>query len=117
MNWKALTTEDQLTQIKKDSQQQPILIFKHSTRCSISSMVLNKLERSWKPEEVSDLTTYHLDLIQFRSVSNTIAEMFGVRHESPQVLIISNGECVYHTSHIGITFGGITDATNNIKVA
>ncbi len=107
MNWIALTDEDQLERIKEESKQHPVVIFKHSTRCSISAMAKNRLERT---EPAAGVAFYYLDLIVFRSISNRIAEMFGVMHESPQVLMIRNGECVYDESHNGISMDEIVDA-------
>lgn len=97
----------QLEEIKKESHNYPVLILKHSTRCSISSATLGRLERSWKQEEVGELKPYFLDLIAYRPISNQIAEDFGVWHESPQALIIRNGESVYDTSHFDISFDAI----------
>ena len=99
MNWIALTSEQQIDEIKEKSNNQPIVIFKHSTRCSISSMAKNRLDRATPNENIS---FYYLDLIRYRSVSNKIAEVFNVYHESPQILLISKGECVYDESHGGI---------------
>ena len=83
---------------KNESFQKPVVLFKHSTRCSISSMAKGRLERSWSfPEK--DVTPYYLDLIKYRAVSNEIADLFHVRHESPQLLLMKNGEVVFHTSH------------------
>lgn len=107
MNWNKLNDSAQLEEIKKESHNYPILILKHSTRCSISSATLGRLERNWKQEEVGELKPYFLDLIAYRSISNQIAEDFGVWHESPQALIIRNGESVYDTSHFDISFDGI----------
>ena len=99
MNWKTLTSEEQLEEINTASAQEPVTIFKHSTRCSISSMAKARLERAGAPE---GLTFYYLDLISYRSVSDKIADMYGVGHESPQILLIRDGECIYHESHTGI---------------
>jgi bacillithiol system protein YtxJ len=99
MIWEQLTEESQLETVLQQSHQQPVVIFKHSTRCSISAMAKSRLERAETPENV---VFYFLDLIRYRSVSNRIAEMFQVYHESPQVLLIKNGECVYDESHNGI---------------
>jgi bacillithiol system protein YtxJ len=104
MNWAELTDIDQLESIKQESMQQPVVIFKHSTRCSISSMAKMRLERSDMPEDVK---FYYLDLIRYRAISNKIAEIFDVYHESPQVLLIKNGECVYDESHNGINMDEI----------
>lgn len=106
MNWISLTTEDQLSQIKEKSSTVPQVIFKHSTRCSISSMVLDRLERSTAPGSVD---FYFLDLIAHRNISNKISEVFHVHHESPQVLIIKNGECTYDESHMGIRMDEIAE--------
>ncbi|WP_276133686.1 bacillithiol system redox-active protein YtxJ [Polluticoccus soli] len=106
MKWAQLTTEEQLDAIKNESAEKPVVIFKHSTRCSISTMAKSRLERAEAPE---DVTFYYLDLIQFRPVSNKIAEVFDVHHESPQVLVIKNGECVYDESHNGISMDEIVE--------
>ena len=99
MNWNTISSAEQLEAIKAASFQQPQVIFKHSTRCSISSMVLNRLERSETPPHIS---FHFLDLLAHRSISDKIAADFSVYHESPQVLLIKHGECVYDESHQGI---------------
>ena len=106
MNWTNLTDATQLESIKKDSFAQPQVIFKHSTRCSISSMAKNRLDRSEAP---AGIHFYYLDLIAHRDISNKIAEDFFVEHESPQVLLIRNGECVYDESHSGISMDDIAE--------
>lgn len=106
MTWNDLTEESQLEAIKQQSMEQPVVIFKHSTRCSISSMAKSRLERSVAPESVA---FYYLDLIRYRNISGKIAEMFHVHHESPQVLLIRNGECTYDESHSGISMEEIAD--------
>lgn len=106
MNWTDLNDVAQLETIKKDSHNQPQVIFKHSTRCSISSMVKNRLDRSEIP---AGIQFHYLDLIAHRDVSNKIAEAFFVEHESPQVLLIRNGECVYDESHNGISMDEIAE--------
>ena len=92
MNWNKLTSEAQIDQVILESAAKPVLLFKHSTRCSISSMSLDRLLRNWKEEDSERITPYYLDLIAFRSVSNLVAERFGIPHESPQVLLIQNGK-------------------------
>ena len=99
MTWIDLTDEQQLDRLKELSNQKAQLIFKHSTRCAISSMAKSRLERDTTPESVD---FYYLDLVKHRQLSNKIAEAFHVYHESPQVLLIKNGECVYDESHSGI---------------
>ncbi|WP_266368012.1 bacillithiol system redox-active protein YtxJ [Tellurirhabdus rosea] len=107
MNWNKLQDGAQLEAIKQESAGQPVLIFKHSTRCSISAMALSRLERSWN--EAAGIKPYYLDLISYRSVSNQVAEEFEVEHQSPQVLLIQNGECVYDASHMAISFDSLKD--------
>ena len=99
MNWIDLTNEEELQQIKVNSNTKPQVIFKHSTRCSISSVAKNRLERSIEHDEVD---FHYLDLIKYRPVSNKIAEVYNVYHESPQILVIKNGECIYDESHSAI---------------
>ncbi len=106
MNWINLTSEEQLHEIVANSVTKPQVIFKHSTRCSISSMAKSRLERSIQPDEVD---FYYLDLIRNRSISNKIAQDFKVYHESPQVLLIKNGECTYDESHSGIDMAEIAE--------
>lgn len=106
MNWNLLTEEAQLDAIKEESKTQPVVIFKHSTRCSISSMAKGRLEREEEPQGVK---FYYLDLIAYRDISNKIAEVFSVHHESPQVLLIKDGECVYEESHNGISMEEIAE--------
>jgi len=97
--WIDLESEEQLKLIQSRSFEQPVIIFKHSTRCGTSSMIKSRLERSDVPEGYE---FYYLDLIRYRSVSNQIAALFKVEHASPQVLLIRNGECVYDESHMAI---------------
>lgn len=106
MNWNTLSSVEQLEAIKSASYQQPQVIFKHSTRCSISSMALSRLERS----EIPDHIHFHfLDLLAHRPLSNQVAEDFSVYHESPQVLLIKNGECIYDESHQGIQMAELAE--------
>ncbi len=106
MHWIHLTDEEQLKQIISKSQIRSQVIFKHSTRCSISSVALQRLQKVAQP---SDIDFYFLDLLSYRSLSNKIAEVFGVPHESPQVLVIKEGQCVYEESHMGISMNEIVE--------
>jgi bacillithiol system protein YtxJ len=100
MQWKYITDSDQINDIKKQSGYS--LIFKHSTRCSVSMMAKRRFEMDWEaiPEDTS---LYFLDLISYRSLSAQIAETFQVQHESPQILLIKDGECVLDASHSDIS--------------
>jgi bacillithiol system protein YtxJ len=105
MEWNKLNEIEQLEDINKASFEAPIMIFKHSTRCSISSSALSRVERNWN-NEVDDLKTkpFYLDLIAYRNISNEVAQKWSIEHQSPQVLIIENGKCIYNESHMGIDY-------------
>lgn len=107
MNWNTLADINQLADIDALSIDKPILVFKHSTRCSISATALSRLERNWKAEDADKVTPYYLDLLQHRDISNAIADKYGVEHESPQALVIKDGKVVYHESHMGISYNDI----------
>ncbi len=106
MNWIPLTDLNQLETIQDLSFTTPQVIFKHSTTCSISKMSLARLERSEAPTSIQ---FYYLDLLNYRAISNAIAEKFSVYHESPQILLIKNGECNYDESHGGIQMEEIVE--------
>lgn len=109
INWLQLTDSNQLEEIKAHSADVPCIIFKHSSRCSISSLAQNRLESKWAFEDKAILP-YFLDLIAYRQLSNAIAEGFGVRHESPQLLLIQDGRCTYEASHLDISVRELTNA-------
>jgi bacillithiol system protein YtxJ len=102
--WLEISEAKQLEEIKEMSKHSPILIFKHSTRCGISSMAKNRLERSWNEKDVSRLQPYILDLVRYRNISDAVASEFQVMHESPQVLLIAAGQCIYEASHLEIDY-------------
>nr|WP_298999072.1 bacillithiol system redox-active protein YtxJ [uncultured Allomuricauda sp.] len=95
--WIPLTSVNQLDDIEVQSNEKPQLIFKHSTTCGISRMVLNMFTGSYNLGDIADL--HFLDLHAHRDVSNEVATKFGVMHQSPQLLIVKNGEISFHTSH------------------
>jgi len=102
VHWKTLTSNADVDAIIARSHVVPCLVFKHSTRCSISSIAKMRLDDDWDfaPEVVEP---YYLDLIEYRAVSQHIAEIFSVHHESPQILLIVGGECTYDASHLDIS--------------
>ncbi|MBA4155413.1 bacillithiol system redox-active protein YtxJ [Flavobacterium sp.] len=101
VGWRILADLGQLNEIIELSHQKPVLIFKHSTRCSISRFALKNFENEYdfKAEE---LQPYFLDLLEYRAISNEITNRFDVMHQSPQILLIKEGKCVYDDSHDGI---------------
>ena len=107
INWIDLQEDLQLEKILADSTHTPQVIYKHSTRCSVSSMIKGRLDRQEVPDHIS---FYYLDLIAHRNLSNKVAHDFGVRHESPQVLVIVGGKCVYNESHSSIYMEDIAAA-------
>ncbi len=88
-----------------------VAIYKHSTHCGVSMFTHSMLRTTWdfNPNE---MPFYYLDLIRYRSISNKIEELFSVRHESPQVLIIKDGKCIYNASHSSISVDSIKDAVH-----
>jgi len=94
MKWNELKSPDQIDMIREESKSKPVLIFKHSSRCSVSQLTLDRLQRKWSAQ-ASVIKPYFLDLIAFRDISNRVAEQFSVEHESPQVLLIRDGNVIY----------------------
>ncbi len=85
----------------EESREHPLAIFKHSTSCPVSSLAKARVDKALRQEEIT-FPVYFLDLLRHRNVSNYVAEVFGVRHESPQLLVIDDGEAAYHASHLAI---------------
>ena len=104
MNWTALTDPAQLDAIDATSHARPVLIFKHSTRCSISSAALNRLQSAWTADDGAAHSVHYLDLLKYRSLSNAIADRYAAEHESPQVLVIRDGRCTHVSAHFGIAY-------------
>lgn len=103
INWELLNTEEALLNLVEKSMDKPQIIFKHSTTCSISAMAKKRLERQWNIED-SQADVHYLDLLSYRNISNKVAADLGVTHQSPQLIIVKNGQAVFNTSHndIGI---------------
>lgn len=108
MHWYPLENKSQIDALIAESEAHDVLIYKHSTRCGISSMALNRLERGWT-DDLSRIKTYFLDLLAHRDISNEVAHVFEVPHESPQMLLIRNGEVIYHDSHMNISANSIQE--------
>jgi bacillithiol system protein YtxJ len=108
MKWINLTSEDQLRSIKEKSAHTAQVIFKYSSRCSISDVARTRLERKEAPSSVD---FYFLDILTYRALSDKIAKEFDIRHQSPQVLVIRNAQCIYEESHLGIRMDEIAAQT------
>ena len=99
--WNTLDSVAKVDALIEASHAKPQLIFKHSTRCNISSLAQYRLEDDWDIDP-TQVDPHYLDLIRYRDVSNYIAERLSVYHESPQVILVKDGECTYEESHMGI---------------
>ncbi|MEM8506783.1 MAG: bacillithiol system redox-active protein YtxJ [Bacteroidota bacterium] len=106
--WIPLEQQEQLETIVAKSFERPQVIFKHSTTCGISRMVLSMFSDSYQLDN-DTMDLYFLDLHRYREVSNAVAHQFQVMHQSPQLLIITNGEAAFHTSHGAITEVDLAD--------
>ncbi len=115
MNWIELNSTEKLAQATAESTIRPVLLFKHSTTCSISNTALNRLERNWNNEELAGTTVYLLDLLSHRNISHEISRQFDVPHESPQVLLIQNKQSVYDSSHFDINYLSIQKEIEKLK--
>lgn len=102
VNWISFTSLEQINTIKEQSKSETILVFKHSTRCGISSMVIKRFEKMFD-ESMKDIKVYYLDLLNYRSVSDEVGYTFQVMHQSPQLLIVRNETAVASASHYDIT--------------
>ena len=101
INWTELTSVAQLDDVITMSEEKPVMLFKHSTRCSISAMALNRVEGDWSFSE-EEITPFYLDLIAHRDVSAAIADKFNVFHASPQMIVVKSGKSVLDSSHNSI---------------
>ncbi|SDL74836.1 bacillithiol system protein YtxJ [Catalinimonas alkaloidigena] len=117
MNWKRIESTEGLTQAIAHSNEKPVLIYKHSTRCPISAAALARLERAWNTAEMASVEPYFLDLISYRVVSNAVEEQLGIRHESPQALLVHQGKVVYHESHLGISYEELKTQADQLTTA
>ena len=104
MNWKDLNLVDALETIADASKARPQLIFKHSTRCGVSTMAKKGLEKEWNLDQVDP---WYLDLLNHRPISQMIESRFNVLHESPQAILFINGAVAYHASHSEISVDDI----------
>lgn len=100
MEWFPLNEMNQLNEIVIESDENPVVIFKHSTRCIISRTVLKNFEKAFDLED--KVKPYFLDLLEFRPISNEIASLFNVTHQSPQLIVVKNGKAIYNASHDSI---------------
>ncbi|MBW3521564.1 bacillithiol system redox-active protein YtxJ [Chryseobacterium sp. NKUCC03_KSP] len=105
--WKTIKSEEDLEKAIKESYNNRVAVFKHSTSCFISKTVLKNFEKEIEISDEQNVSFYFLDLLAFRSISNKIAEDFGIRHESPQLIVFENGEPINNASHQDISLSQI----------
>jgi bacillithiol system protein YtxJ len=105
-DWNNLNTEGALTDIIEASNERPQIIFKHSTRCGISSFAKERIEQGY--DQIEGKAAFHyLDLLNYRDVSNFIADRLNVIHQSPQIIILKGGEVIHSVTHHSIQPEGI----------
>lgn len=110
VNWRELIDFGQLNEIINESTVQPVIIFKHSTRCSISRFALKQFESEFDLE--GKVIPYYLDLLSHRDISNEIATRFVIPHQSPQLILIQDGKAIYDASHDAIS---VADVKRNLE--
>lgn len=97
-HWSELTQVEQLDILVEESSTNPVVIYKHSVACNLSDMKKVGLMSDWD-FDVSEISFYYLNLLKYRGISNAIEQRFNVRHESPQLIVLQEGNVIYHTSH------------------
>ena len=102
VNWIPFNSLEQIKTIKELSKSETIFVFKHSTRCGISSMVIKRFENLFD-SSMNNIKVYYLDLLNFRAISDEVGYSFQAQHQSPQLLIIRNEVAVLNVSHYDIT--------------
>lgn len=114
--WRPLNALSTWENTKDQSYHEPVLVFKHSTRCGISHMALERLEQQWADQPLAVQPVF-LDLIAHRSIADQIAIDMGVLHQSPQILLICKGEAHFTTSHNAISVPVIANALDQLPVS
>ena len=111
MNWLVLDSVEQFSQLLQTHDAGSFAVFKHSTRCSVSRLSKDRIERNWGalPEK---FRFYYLDLLTYRLISDAIERILEVEHQSPQVLLIENGICTFHSSHSDINVSELAEKIN-----
>jgi bacillithiol system protein YtxJ len=110
MTWKKVTSGEQLREVIDESDQGPVVIFKHSPRCPISSLALSRFEGTFQTMDY-----YLIDVVSQRELSQNVAASLGVMHESPQLLLLSKKQCIHHSSHLGISSNDVALAIRQLE--
>lgn len=112
--WKELNSEELVKELVENSKKKTVILFKHSTRCSISSMAKNRFESSYD-DIISPVDVYLLDLLSFRNVSSFIEDFLKIEHQSPQVIVLKDGGVIHSASHNDIRGEVIAEAIANYQ--
>ena len=104
INWEHLENENQLLHVLEKSSEKIQLIFKYSSTCSLSNMIFNRFENDLESDAMNNINPVFLDILSYRGISNKIESTLEIRHESPQILVVKNGKCIYDCSHMKINF-------------
>ncbi|HSK73725.1 MAG TPA: bacillithiol system redox-active protein YtxJ [Pyrinomonadaceae bacterium] len=95
-NFIEINSTEELNEVFEESGRKPVVLFKHSLTCPISAGVYGEISRV-------EADIYLVVMQMARNVSNEIASRTGIRHESPQAIVLKNGEPVYHASHYDVS--------------
>lgn len=107
MEFKTLNQSDQLNEIDSLSHSKLQAIYKHSTSCYVSRIAKKNLLEELESDKENLMDVYYLDLLSYRELSNNIANRYSVQHESPQILFIKDGKCIYHASHSDVSISAV----------
>lgn len=98
LSWQYIQKAEEVNAIKKGLSEQPVLFFKHSHRCGLSKLILDDLEKDWR-RSAQEVRLVFVDVWKQRAIADLIAAEFGIKHHSPQVVLVRNGKVIYHQSH------------------
>jgi bacillithiol system protein YtxJ len=101
LNWYTIRSANQLTELDRLSKNKLMVIFKHSTSCPISKMAFKRFQKE-ADFDTEQVDLFYVGVIDDREVSNAIASHYGVMHQSPQLIIIKEGDVIHHASHSAI---------------
>ena len=107
-----ISTETEWNDVLRKSHDRPVVLFKHSNSCGLSSRAQRQIERLTDP---GDPDVYRIVVQTARPISDYVEHVLGIRHESPQVFVLAGGNAVYDSSHHAVTAENIRDAMTAAK--
>jgi bacillithiol system protein YtxJ len=108
MMWNTIESEEQFKHALDESYKVNVVLYKHSPTCGISAAALERLESGFSEQLGNQIDLYYIDVLQSRTLSRHIADVMGVRHQSPQMLLIKDGKVIFHNSHYDVGWERIT---------